>query len=328
MYVTNQDSNTVTILKVNNKTGTLRKLSTADSDKGPISVLATSNNSWVFVLAETSGTLTSYRPSSGTGSLQSVSKVSLEKTPRFMVLHPLLKVIYVANRGSDSISVVGYDETSGVLTVLQTLALATNTLPYSLCIDENGKILYSVDWGPGLLGKVATYKIDSSSGLLTLASEKEVGTFPTSVLVIKGTNYLLVSNYGEGSVITLKKDDDTGVLQSLSTLSVGNGPTQIVSSPLGKYIFILSSNDNKAIPCTLSDSGGVACTSGTSVGITPSFAVTDSSGAFLFVANSGSSNNVSILGFSSSTGALSSIGGQATDAKPMSIGIVKILSPR
>lgn len=100
----------------------------------------------------------------------------------------------------EGISLLKMDDETGTLENLGFVAAAPN--PTFLALDPKGEHLYAIhERQPG---SVAAYKIDRTTGKLTLLNtEKTSGNGPCHVSVCRDGKNLLVANYGSGSVACL-----------------------------------------------------------------------------------------------------------------------------
>lgn len=104
--------------------------------------------------------------------------------------------------------------------------------PSFLAIDRQGKCLYSVRSDGD---QVSTYRIDATSGQLTLMGHQPTGGANGVHLAIDGTGrFLVVANYDTGTValFPINQDGSLGTRTDLATLTGNPGPdkTQQISS--------------------------------------------------------------------------------------------------
>ena len=92
-------------------------------------------------------------------------------------LHPSGRMLYVSNRGHDSIAIFTVDNDSGALT--SSGWQETEAIPRVFNIDPSGRFLVVAGQGSG---RAASYAIDGHSGALSLLDVYEVGESPMWVL--------------------------------------------------------------------------------------------------------------------------------------------------
>ena len=118
----------------------------------------------------------------------------LELSPVALAIESNGKFLFVANSGSDDISVYSIDDTTGALTPIAGSPFPTGAKPLALTASSNG-FLYVANSNAG---SVSAYSISSSSGQLTeiSGSPYPVGTDPYSVAADPGGHFLYVANAG------------------------------------------------------------------------------------------------------------------------------------
>jgi len=94
-------------------------------------------------------------------------------------IDPHAKFLYVSNRGHDSIAIFSIDEENGELIALG--HQPTEPTPRVFNIDETGNYLFAGGQGSG---KLATYRIDRNTGLLSLIKSYAVGKNPMWVMFL------------------------------------------------------------------------------------------------------------------------------------------------
>ena len=126
--------------------------------------------------------------------------------------------------GSDGIYVAEYDAKTGKLAEP---ALATKTEnPSFLAKHPTLPVVYAVGEAGAAGGTVSAFRIDASTGMLTLINQKSsVGNGPCHVAVSPSGGHVAVANYGGGSVTLLPVADDGSLGDSSSFVQhVGTGP--------------------------------------------------------------------------------------------------------
>jgi 6-phosphogluconolactonase len=130
-----------------------------------------------YVDNEQGGSVTAYRLNAKAGTLepfQTLSTLPADfKGTNFCAeirLHPTAKLLYVSNRGHDSIAGFKVNDTSGEMTSLgQT---PTEKTPRSFDVDPSGRFLYA---GGESSGQLAAYRIDAGTGKLDRFATYEGG---------------------------------------------------------------------------------------------------------------------------------------------------------
>jgi len=142
---------------------------------------------------------------------------------------------YVANPGSDSLSVIdGADTADPTVT---SLPLAVGSRPGAVAITPDGKYAYVTDGGSGTVsvidGADTTHPTVSASPPLT------VGSGPVAVAITPDGKYAYVTNVSSGTVSVIDGADTTHPTVSASPpLTVGNNPDAVAITPDGQYGYV------------------------------------------------------------------------------------------
>ena len=140
---------------------------------------------------------------------------------------------YVANYGSNSISMYSIDKTTGILSALNPSTIATGTNPKSITVDPSGKFLYVANYGSN---SISMYTINQSTGLLTPNTPATIanGNAPDSISVDPSGHYAYAANYFNISMYLINQT--TGELTANTPFNVvnGDGIVGITFTPNGK----------------------------------------------------------------------------------------------
>jgi len=207
---------------------------------------------------------------SGTGDIASFAAVNTGSSPvkATITATPILAgFAYVANYGSDNVSVINTVNNTVVATIEvgknpQTLSLSPdgsrayvinytsnnvsviNTLtnsviasipvgnfPYGIYASSDNSKLYVLNGAPGNVCVIntATYAIESTI---------TVGVNPYVVLVSSDSKTVYVSNYSSNSVSVINASTN----QVTATITVGNSPYGLALSPDGSLLYVVNSN--------------------------------------------------------------------------------------
>jgi len=270
LYVATQSNTVVTNLPINLDDGTLSgagpKVATGSS---PISMAITPGNTPAGTLAfvvnnqcvngntncnsissytvNADGTLAALAGSTGTGT-----------NPVAVTVNPASSLVFVANQGSDSISVFTIG-TDGSLTSAPNSPFPTFADPVALAVSPNGKYLYVAN---SVLGKVSVYTIGSTGSLSLLPNAPFTGqsaSIPSGVAVSADGKFIYVSNFGSNNisvfnaciaVSTICPIAD-GSLQEVPFspfalgVGMGTGPGPILIDGTGTYLFVLDLSSNQ-----------------------------------------------------------------------------------
>ncbi len=216
--------------------------------------------------------------------------------------------VYVTNSSTNNIS--GFSFTSsGAMTALTGFPFATNVAPGAVIVHPNGRFLYV---GSQQAGTVQALSVDTSGGLAALVN----GTItlpsgmPTGFAFSPDGNFLLVAD--SAKEIRSYSVGSSGLLTEIagSPLATPVAFSTIAVTPNGRFAYAVGQGDMNVYGFTLSN-GLLTAINTTAVGTQPSSVAVDPSGAFLLVANTGSSN-LSVFAMDSNSGAL-----QVTTGSPV-----------
>lgn len=137
--------------------------------------------------------------------------------PRHVDFHPNEKFVYVLNELEGSVSVLKYMGNDQGFETIQTIT----TLPEDFSgfnksadihIHPSGTFLYASNRGDH--NSVAAYRIDGSSGMLTLIEiEAEAVAWPRNFAISSSGDYLLCANRDSDSITFYDIDQDNGTLR-------------------------------------------------------------------------------------------------------------------
>lgn len=216
------------------------------------STVTSTGTARVFFTTQGDSSIWSYSVALANGSLtQAAQPVGTGSFPAGIAIAPSGNALFVANQGSDTVS--GYSvDPSGALTASSTAA-KTGKMPSALALDPAGQFLY-------------------------VANE---GSDDISVFSVNGTTLTPV----KGSPFTTIPPGSTGP----------TGPTAVVVSATGNFVYVANAHSVTPSLAAFSAHSGVLTPLGTSpytvnIGTTPSGLGIVPGGAFLYVANQGSSN--------------------------------------
>ena len=303
-----------------------------------------SNDISAYAINQTSGALTAIDANGAVPGVQ--TSIAAGTTPVSVTVHPSGKFAYVANQGSNDISVYSIDSTTGALSAIDAngavsgtqatiSAMSTGAKPYAITIDPVGKYAYVANYGTG---NIAFYTINQTTGALT---------YVTSYVARDGPSSIAIDPTGKFAVVTTMQTTtgtvDSVVLYAIASatavtpgaLAVVNTPPAIAGTPrsvaidpsTGKYAYVANATTNKVALYTIDPVGGSTGTGALTfvasypAGTTPVSVNVDPSGAYLYVANSG--GGVSTYSINTATGALTVVGGAgsltATGTGPTSV---------
>lgn len=160
---------------------------TRPEGEGPRHYVYHPTEDFVYVSNEDSSTVTAYRFDPEIGTLSGFQTLSTlpdnftgENTCAQIHMTPCGRLLFVSNRGHDSIACYGIDQETGTMTPLG--QQETEREPRVFNVDPKGEFLLAAG---RLSGKLEVFKIDVDGGSLTSLSVYDVGDQPLWVSVLQ-----------------------------------------------------------------------------------------------------------------------------------------------
>ncbi len=145
--------------------------------------------------------------------------------------------LYVANSGSNTVSMFAADPKSGILNDLGTVAAGTT--PVHVAVNSAGTFAYVVNSGSD---DVYVYSIDSETRKLTFKSSTSTGDNPRMIALHATKNFAYVVNEGSTNISGFTMDSTTGALTAMASSPFTSGATTpralAVASGTNSYVFV------------------------------------------------------------------------------------------
>jgi YVTN family beta-propeller protein len=201
------------LYSVNQGDGTVSKISTQSNSvvatiqvgSSPVAAAMNPDGKTVYVANQGSGTVSAINTASN-----SVVTVAAGASPRFLIYDSGRRRLYVANTGSNSISI--YDADIG-LTLIQTVAVGAG--PTSIAALPDGTRLYVANAGctdavnlTGCSGTTVSV-VDALS--LAIRKTITVGSTPLSLAADSASTKVIVANRDSNTISSIRTSDDTVV---------------------------------------------------------------------------------------------------------------------
>ena len=100
--------------------------------------------------------------------LNSIAYLTERHGPRYLLIHPSGKFVYVSNWDRNTLSAYAIDPDTGSLTPLPRSPYPTGTQPRAITLTPNGQFLYAGNWGSGTL---SGYRVDQETGVFQQAGD-------------------------------------------------------------------------------------------------------------------------------------------------------------
>jgi 6-phosphogluconolactonase (cycloisomerase 2 family) len=228
--------------------------------------------------------------------------------PQLLLMDPAGGFLYVANTGSNNVSVFSIDSGSGALTQIAGSPFSIGVAPLNMQLTPSGNFLY-VSAASQPLGLIVGFSVTAGIlGPVPVTVTPTDGINPNGLAIDPSGAFLYVANSGSNS-ISIFGIGPSGALQEVpdSPLNVGfSVPMALILDPQGKFLYVANQASNNVAAFSINATTGLPdiLTTSTTTGAfasegSPSFLVADPSGKYLFVGNQGSSAGIQAFGVSS-----------------------------
>lgn len=337
VYVTNSGSNSVSGYTVTAATGGLAAIagSPFPDVPTPSAIAVSPNGLFAYVANSQTNKVTAFRVGTngsllfGDSSTSNSNPVSVGTTPRALAISGDSQFLYVANSGSDDVTVFKIGA-AGVLTLVSQAEGRSKPVgagvssPIALSITPNGRFLYVATSTSSM---VTAFQVDTS-GVLTLVPPAGPGTNPissggtglTALALSPNGQFLYVSN-GASNNVTMFRVETSGLLTLIppagsNPISTGGTtPNGLAVAADGAHLYIANgggsvsafSIGSSGLLTLVPAAGASPNPAPTLTGSTPVALAVSPDGLFLYVANrvtSVSGGTISAYTIVSGTGAL------------------------
>ncbi|XDD46891.1 lactonase family protein [Leptospira sp. WS39.C2] len=270
-----------------------------------------------------------FRINPTTGEIAQVdgSPYQLTNRPRHSVTNSSGTIVYVANIGSTSISVLALNSETGALSV-KFSDVSVPTTPYSLTMDPSGKYLFASSESSQ---QIHRYSIDGTGNILNLTpatatSNPTLGSVGRMVFDTKGKHLYAGLTSGAANISGIQGfnlDPLSGALTSIGVYQTGENNLSVAISPNDKFVYGANYFSQDVFAAVRNIENGVLTVQPAfSAGIAPGFSLVDPLNRFLYVANSGTGQgNISAYSVSPINGTLTSISGSPFNSGFSPIGL-------
>jgi 6-phosphogluconolactonase (cycloisomerase 2 family) len=177
-----------------------------------------------------------------------------------------------------------------------------------------GRFAYAANAGDNT---ISVYSIDSTTGALTaVGAPVPTGTSPYAIAARPDGQYVYVVNEISNNISVYAVNATSGALTAIpgSPFAAGTDPQALAFDSSGTYLYVANNGSDNLSAYVINSSTGALTPQSTATyttGSGPSAVSlgTLNSGQFLFVANNGGSNNISVFAIAAGTGALTPVAG-------------------
>ncbi len=221
---------------------------------GPIAMTVSRNGRWAYVANYEASTMHVYTIDQTTGALTSLAgqqpvTVANMVNPTSLVVDNTSNTLYVCNDGSNNVSVLSLNQTTGAITLIQTIAAGTN--PARINLDPSNNFVYVVN---RVSNDVTMYSRSASTGQLTTLGTVRTQGMPYAMAVSAGATALTptprfayCTNSGVDNIGMYSINATSGALTALNPATIGsNGdqPLWAEIEPTGRFLYCLNRGDN------------------------------------------------------------------------------------
>lgn len=323
-YVTNFDSNTISVYSIDPANGNLNSVATTPTGRNPFAVAVDPDNRFLYTTNFGDNTVSAFRIDGSNGTLTPIGSFPTGVNPKAVAVDPSGRFLYVVDYGSHDLMAYRIDPGTGALSSLGgPVPLGQN--PNAITIDPEGYYLYVTNYNDTVSG----FAIDGATGVLSALAKQPYpgGTHPYAIAMDPQRQTLYVTNL-DGRMSPLKFVDTTGVLLPKDQYAsyvyqdapypVGALPYGITVDPYGRFLYVADGGSNNITGFRLGLFGGVARLSGSSsfgAGTNTQNIRVDAAGRFLYGINY-DSNDVWVYNINQFNGALNHTGTVAAGTHP------------
>lgn len=312
LYAAVPASNQIIAYREDPNSGVLTELSVSPITAGPGVESIAIHPSKKFMYGANSG--------EGNVSLFTISKQGTltEVTPRtvagtvptLLTMDAAGTYLFVANSGSNDISVFSIDSSTGALTPVGT-NFPIGMSPLNMKVAPSGNFLYVT--GQGTPGFIEAFSV--SQGVIgqnpVTGSPFQAGANPFGLVIDPAGKFLYTANRADGTISEFTINAD-GSLSPLPNSPLGGSfsiPVSLLIDKSGKYLYVADQGSSHLAAFTIGSDGGLTLLSGSPFGTAsnPTLILTDPSGKYLFVGNQASSSSVQSFSLNTSNGTLTSV---------------------
>jgi 6-phosphogluconolactonase len=324
---------------------------------------SSSKSAFVYLASQgtSPGIVTAYSVNLGSGLLnssngalvQTGNSVKAGTQPTVLLFDPTSSFAYVANFGSNDISLFTVNKNGSLTASSGTTALTNAARPAALAMDSGAHFLFVANQGlaasttnpVAIPGNVSVFAIGSGGALSEVAgspfgiqetspplSFNPIAPFPSGVAVSHQGNFVYVSDQANNAVVSFSFDSTSGVLTPIAEgcaqcfgVNVGTAPSALLSPPAGNFLYVANSSSNDIFEFAINPNDGTlspiqAKTTTIAAGVGPIAMTTDPAAKYFYaLANGGS--QVTAFTLNQVTGELSAITGAngtvSTGANPV-----------
>jgi 6-phosphogluconolactonase len=330
-YIANQDSDSVSAFALDPRNGALTEVPGSPFATGgakPTQVTLHPVRPFLYAINENGASIAAYTVDADTGALTHVGPVATGSSPRAFSIEASGRFAYVAASGSGELFTYAIDQTTGALAEVPDSRVAIGTASGGMTLERNGRFVYSFD---PTAGTISAFALDSNTGVPT-----QIAGSPLAA----GANIALLGMHPNGKFIYARRgpqtqdvangvavfaiNSTTGALTEIagSPFDPGANPLAITFDPTGRHMYaghllireLQTAELNVRAYSVHPNTGALTVIGGSPFAspASPSALDVDSSGKYLYVANT-QSNQLTAYRIDSGDGSLSQLASSPTN---------------
>jgi DNA-binding beta-propeller fold protein YncE len=210
--------------------------------------------------------------------------------PAGMATSPNGQFLYIANEGSNNVSVYSIGAEGKLAKVNCEASCMTGEKPFAIAVATNSQFLYTTNLESNT---VSAFKIGERGGLSPIeCAGCQTGDAPTGIAVSPNGQFLYVANRSSNTISPFRIEA-TGALSPIECVEehckTESEPTGIAISPAGEFLYATNAESNTVSTFQIGTEGQlsrVECTTGTcETGSDPVGVAVSPNGQFLYTAN-------------------------------------------
>ncbi len=274
-YITNQSSNTVSVIDTSANTVS----TTITVGNSPTGAAVTPNGSKAYIANRTDGTVSVINTVNNT-----VSKtITVGTSPAGVAITPDGTKAYITNQGGNSVSVIN----TATDTISTTITVGSN--PWGVAITPDGRYAYVANGtSPGTVSM-----IDIATN--TVSATITVGNSPAGIAVNPSGVTVYVTNQSSGTVSYFAAGNTS---PTVNAVTVGSTPSGIAITPNGAHAYVANAGSSNV--SVIDTSTNTVSTTISISSANPSGAAVTPDGSTVYVTN-GAGNTVSVISTATNT---------------------------
>lgn len=300
-FVSNTNSNTISVLEIDPQTGQLAQAAEGPFAAGsaPEFLTVDASGNFLFVANNNSNDVSAFQINGKTGSLTPVagSPFPAGAQPKGLVLvsSANLNLLYVANESSNDISAFKIDPATGALTVIPGSPFLGVESPLGIAANPAGTFLYVNSLNSNF---VSGFQIDPTTGALSAVPGMSFATGQTPIGILFDPNgkFIYVGDHMQNTFSGFSVDAASGALTQVSGPVVASTgcpgchsgdtrPLRLVAHPNNTFAYVSNVEAGTLSTFRLNNGSLSAVTTDAPTGQHPFGIALDRTGSFLYVAN-------------------------------------------